>query len=405
MFEIEREDTPFMLDCIMSSLKNIMRKKMRSTLTIMGIGIGVLSVVIISMIGDMGKRTINQELNSMGVSGIFIQASNANGNVDFSPKDLNRVQENTYVEAASPLMTRYTNIAVRSKKTQCVVWGIDSNAKDIISMQLKYGRLINKSDINENAKVCIVDEAFAKNNYKRSNIVGKTIEIYIDGRPQEFEIIGVVSTGGNIMQGLMGNVVPTFLYVPYTTVTTYSHSIGISQIVAKLHEDSDEVAASNSIVHDLMKSAKDYQSIKVESINAQKDKLNGVLDLVTFILTAIGSISLIVSGLSIMTVMLVTVNERTREIGIKKSIGAKKSTILFEFLVEALLLSLVGSIIGTALGITVGVVGALVLGIPVYINVKMILFCIGFCMFIGVCFGVYPASKAANLKPVDALRF
>ncbi|WMJ24473.1 FtsX-like permease family protein [Paludicola sp. MB14-C6] len=357
------------------------------------------------MIGDMGKRTVNNELNSMGVSGVYIHATDANGTVDFGQKELSKVQENNYVEAASPLMTRYTNVQVRSNKSKCVVWGIDSNAEDIISMQLKYGRLVNKTDIKDNAKVCIVDEAFAKANYKRSNIVGKKLNIYIEAQPFEFTVIGVVSTGGNILQGLMGDIVPTFLYVPYTTVTAYSQNIGITQIVAKLDETKDEAIATNSIIHDLIQVTEKATTIKVESINAQKDKLNGMLDMVTLILAAIGSISIIVAGLSIMTVMLVTVNERTREIGIKKSIGARKSTILLEFLVEALLLSLAGSIIGAGIGISIGALGAWILKIPLYINVKTILFCIGFCMLIGISFGVYPASKAAKLKPVDALRF
>jgi len=142
-----------MIDCVISSIKNIMRKKMRSMLTIIGISIGVLSVVIISIIGDVGKRTLNSELNSMGISGICIRAGNETGTIALGQNQLNAVQENINVIAATPLMTSVNNIKVRSKLYQCVVWGIDSNADEIVSLDLLYGRMINKTDIIQNAKV------------------------------------------------------------------------------------------------------------------------------------------------------------------------------------------------------------------------------------------------------------
>lgn len=394
-----------MIDCIIGSIKNIMRKKMRSALTITGISIGVLSVVIISIIGNIGKVVLNSELSSMGIGGICIRATEGTSTVRLSEKELNVIQQNSNVKAATPLMTSVSYVTARSKAAQCIVWGIDSNAKDIVSLELLHGRLINKSDISNKAKVCIVDEAFAKERYKRTNIVGKTVKIKINGISENFEIVGVVTSGGNLLQGVMGDIVPTFVYAPFTTVSEYSKNEGFTQIVAKLNNGTDDVIATNNIVSDLSKTLSGSQTVQVENLNQQKDKLNGILDGVTLILTAIGGVSLLVSGLSIMTVMLVTVNERTREIGIKKSIGANKKIIVVEFLSEALILSLIGSIIGATLGISIASLGAFIFKSPIVINFKSILFCIAFCSLTGILFGVYPAIKAAKLKPVDALRF
>lgn len=394
-----------MIDCIMGSVKNILRKKMRSILTITGISIGVLSVVIISIIGDIGKVELNSELSSMGIGGICIRATNGSGTVRLSEKELIAVQENSNVQAATPLMTSVSYVTVRSKASQCIVWGIDSNAKDIVSLELLYGRLLNKIDIMQKSKVCIVDEAFAKERYKRTNIVGKKVNITLNSKNEEFEIVGVVSSGGSLLQGVMGDIVPTFLYAPFTTIAQYSRNGGFTQIVAKLNDQTDETVATNNIVRELSTKMGDNHMIQVENLNQQKDKLNGILNVVTLILTLIGGISLLVSGLSIMTVMLVTVNERTREIGIKKSIGASKTVIMIEFLSEALILSLMGSIIGATIGISIGLIGAWIMHLPLSINFGGIIFCIAFCIVTGVLFGVYPAMKAAKLKPVEALRF
>lgn len=392
------------MDCILNSFKNIFRKKVRSALTITGIGIGVLSVVIISIIGDVGKLALNQELNSMGISGICIRATNNGNTISLDETQLSTVQKNQNVFAATPLMTKVYTVEARSKASQSIVWGIDSNANQIVSLDLLYGRMITKTDITQYKQVCLVDEAFAMERYKRANVVGKEISIYIDGIAQNFEIVGIVSSGGNILKGLMGDVVPTFLYAPFTTLSRLSQTQGFPQIVAKLKTNTNDSIATTSIVQDLSEKLTTSETIQVENLNQQKDKLNSLLNVVTLILAVIGGISLLVAGLSIMTVMLVTVSERTREIGIKKSIGASKKIILIEFLTESLILSAIGSIIGAVIGILTGILGASLFHLPMIINWNTIIWCMIFCILIGILFGVYPASKAAKLRPVDALR-
>ncbi len=392
------------MDWIRNSLKSMRRKKLRTSLTILGIAIGVLSVVIISMIGEVGKQAVNHELNSMGISGLSVRSNKDGEKKLLGTEELALVQADASVEQATPLITRVANLRVHGEESSGILWGVDYNAAEVVSLELLYGRLIHASDVKGKARVCLVDESFAKKHYFRSNIVGKKVSIQSDGVYTDFEVIGVVASGGNLLQGLMGDVVPTFLYAPYTTLGQLSHSPNFSQIIARLSEDADEAEASQSIIRTLTQSLGLEDSVTVDNLNQQKDRLNRVLDLVALILSVIGGISLVVAGLSIMTVMLVTVHERTREIGIKKSIGASRRTILLEFLIEALLLSLFGSLAGASVGLSLGALGCWLLQIPLAVNWQSVGFCLLFSMGIGAVFGVYPARKAAALRPVQALR-
>lgn len=390
------------MELIISSFRNIFRKRLRSLLTVSGIAIGVLSVMVISTIGDIGKITINSEIDSIGMGGLTVKSLKS-GSTDVFTSQLNLIENSDDVFDAMPLMMQYTQTVLRNTKSECVIWGVDNGVQNIVAMDLKHGRFINQNDINSNAKVCIVDENYAEKVYKRTNIVGKTIQALFNGNMESFEIIGVVSSGGNMLQGLMGSLIPCFLYIPYTTLEVYSGTSTFDQIAIKLNDGVDVDSAVNRLTTKL-DNMMGEGSVKVENMAAQMNKLNGILDIVTFVLSVIAGISLVVAGLSIMTVMLVSVNERTREIGIKKSIGASRSTIMKEFLVESLIISLLGSLSGAAAGVFISYLGCLVLSVDFVFNLSMFIFCVAFAVALGILFGVYPALQAAKLKPVDALR-
>lgn len=392
------------MDYLKNAFFHIRRKKGRALLTILGIAIGVMSVVLISMIGDVGKYTIQNELSSMGVDGVIVSIKSEHQKLNMSAQELKLLQQEEGVAKAAPFMTSYSKVRVKQQDAKSLIWGIDQDSSDIISLELVHGRAIAKSDVQSMAKVCVVDENFAKANYHRSNIVGKQLSISFDGRYETFTIIGVVKSGGNILQGLMGEVVPCFTYLPYTTMQQMSLQSGFDKVIMKLNDGINRKQLENEIMETMDSSFGVTDAVEIEDLNQQMDQLNDILSIVTAVLTIIAGISLLVAGLSIMTVMLVSVSERTREIGIKKSIGATRGIILLEFMTESLLLTLIGAGIGALIGLGVGTAGCLLLGVHVIINLQTILWSILFAIAVGVLFGVYPAWKASRLSPVEALR-
>jgi len=373
-------------------------------MTVMGIAVGVASVVLIASIGDIGKHTIGEELDSLGVSGIMVSSNRKLPGTALTDEHLALVRDSGAVDSAIPVVMDYTKVYMRELMMDAAVWGIDYGANQVFYLNRLHGRLLTKNDITAGRDVCVIDQNIAQAFYKRDNIVGKTITVQFATGMRELEIVGVVSSGGNLLQGLIGSVVPCFIYMPYTTMQEYSHKGGFDQIAIKVGAGVDANVAGQQIQNELASFAGVPGGFKAENMTAQKDRLDRVLNIAAAALSVIAGVSLVVAGLSIMTVMLVSVHERTREIGIKKSIGASRRDILAVFMLEALAISVIGSLAGTAAGIALLAAGCIPLGIPMRLNVEIILLCIAFSICVGVVFGVYPASVAAKMKPVDALR-
>ena len=393
------------MDILKNCFKNVFRKKLRSGLTILGIAIGVFSVVIITAIGDIGQFAISVELDSLGMDGISVTTSTKNEEAKLNSSDLETlINDTSYIESATPIIAQMVTARMKGLDCDVVSFGVDQNASQAISLDLLCGRLISKSDIDSCAKVCVIDESYAQEIYNRTNIVGKKVSLLLGERFEQFEIIGVVASGGNILQGLMGDVVPTFFYVPYSTVQNVGQKQYFDQIAVRLKSDANTQDATERISRLLSDVYRPKSTIRVENLSTQKQTLSDIFGIVSTILTSIGAISLLVAGISIMTVMLVSVSERTREIGIKKSIGAGKFDILLEFMLEALIISLIGAIIGAVVSLSCLYVACILLKISFAVNTASLIFCILFSLLMGVVFGIYPAYTASKLKPVDALR-
>ena len=324
--------------------------------------------------------------------------------VTLGEEHLSFLQSQSQVTEAVPILTKKAKVEMRGLFADGMVWGIDAGAKQIFHLDLKYGRLFRKEDILSAQKTCLVDETMALAFYHRENIVGKKIKISLDGYYETFEIIGVVSSGGNLLQNFIGEYVPSFVYIPYSSMQKTLGQKGFDQIALKVTEETDIEVFTEQIVRQLDEKEGEDGIFRAQNIAQQKEKLNRIMQLVSQILSIIASISMVVAGLGIMTVMLAAVSERTKEIGIKKSIGATKVDIVREFLIESLTLSLLGSLAGAAMGLGIAWLGCQVLKNDFLFESGSVLFTILFAVANGLVFGVYPSCKAANLKPVDALR-
>lgn len=392
-----------LLELMRRAAKNIFRKRAQAILTILGISIGVFSVLLISTIGTVGRDAINTELEGLGFDCITVSAVRDDLNT-LDAEALAEVGDLDGVRTAAPLMTKMGQVIMRQYVGEALVCGVDQNAADIITLSFQNGRFLRKSDISAASNVCVVDEKLAVSYYKRTNIVGKTLELTIGGVTESFEIIGVVDSEGSALRGMAGDYIPSFVYIPYTAFQRMTHRSAIDQMFVKVSGQADSKTIGEAITAALDIRAGYHNLYQYQDLAAQKDRLDAILQSVTVILSAIGAVSLVVSGLSIMTIMIVSVQDRTREIGIKKAIGAKKRSILAEFLVESLWITMLGSVCGIAVSLLVVMGAGLLLGIPLGIGGDLIAKTILFSSLIGILFGVYPAKLAASLKPVDALR-
>ena len=396
-----------MVEIFTVSFKNIYRKLNKMVFTILGIAIGVASVIVISCISVSGTTAVNSELNNLGLGGFVVSANTEKVDV-LTEEDVNIIRENSKIETATPVLIQPSKVSSNNlEDSDSIVWGIDSNANKTISLNLKYGRFITKEDIVNKSKICMVDVNFANKLYKRDNITGKKITVKMPNSYEDYLVVGVLETGGQLMQSAMGSVVSNFLYAPYTSVQNDCGIDGYQQIITKVNSEfEDDIdLVSSSVVKQLDNNAGVKEGYTSMNLAKQKDVLLNILDILTLVLTAVGAVSLVVASLSIMTVMLVSVSERTKEIGIKKSIGANKKMIVCEFLVEAVIISLTGCIVGILIGVGISYVGGIILNTQIELNIPVIIFTMIFSVVSGVVFGVYPAIKASSLQPVKALRF
>lgn len=394
-----------MFDLFRCAFQNLTRKKSRTWLTILSIAVGVASVILISSIGAIGTQTVNHEIDELGIGALTVSSNSLGADqIALGEEHLNFLRIQSQVAEAVPVLTEKARVEMRGLLADGMIWGIDAGAKQIFNLDLQYGRLFRKEDILSGQKICLVDETMAQAFYHRENIVGKKLKISLDGHYETFDIVGVVSSGGNILQNFIGEYVPSFVYIPYTSMQRTLGQNGFDQIALKVEEETNIDAFSEQIIRELEELEGKEGVFRAQNIAQQKEKLNHIMQLVSQILSTIAGISMVVAGLGIMTVMLAAVSERTREIGIKKSIGATKVDIIREFLIEAFALSLLGSLTGTVVGLSIAWIGCQVLHTDFLFQGGSVLFTILFAIGNGLIFGVYPSLKAANLKPVEALR-
>lgn len=375
------------------------RKRLRTLLTVSSIAIGTALVVLILCISQIGTEAVGRELENMGMNGLSVSSSEG-----LKAESLISIRALPTVKAAMPLTVAFASVLVGSNNYSSMAFGIDAGGDQVISLELLHGRMIIPQDvINENA-VCVVDENLALDVYGRSNIVGQTFTLLYENGALDVTVVGVAATGSSLLQNVTA-MIPYMIYLPYSSQQAVTGKDGFDQIAVRLMNNTDSQQAAGAIRKLLTDTGQVSGTLTTEDLAGQRERLENMIGIVSMALAAIGAVSMLVSGFGILTVMLSSVNERTREIGIKKAIGATRRRIMWEFLAGALLISMCGAIAGVTLGCLAVFVGCTILGYPTVFPLFSLLGVVALTLALGMLFGAYPAYRASGLRPVDALRY
>jgi putative ABC transport system permease protein len=401
------------LESIRVSLRALRANKLRSALTMLGIIIGVAAVIAMVGLGNGATASITSQIQGMGSNLLTISPSQSNsGGVNggagssnsLTMDDVAKIQIGTAVKAVAPIASTNTQVVLGSGNTSTSINGTTEGYEVIKNVTLARGRYITKEDVSSSARVAVLGPTVVENllGDANGNIIGKTIKI----NNVPFQVIGVTTATGST--GFQSS--DDMITAPITTVQ--------ARLIGKKTVRSILVSASSET---LMQTAQDEITAtlrKAHKIQAGKDNnfrvqnqadmlatMQNVTKTLTMLLGGIAGISLLVGGIGIMNIMLVSVTERTREIGIRKAIGAKSMDILLQFLIEAVVLSILGGGIGIALGYGGSSLAGKALTLSTSISPTSVLVAFCFSAAIGIIFGVFPARKAAAMDPIDALRY
>lgn len=392
----------------------LMRNKTRSLLTMLGIIIGISSVIAMVSIGQSSTKSIGGELSSMGTNLIMVmRASQRQGGVNIGSgnvqslkvSDVDAIKERAKnVSMVSPSVSSSGQIIYGSNNWPGSIQGGNADFLEIRKYEIASGSNFTATDVTNSAKVCIVGQTIVDKIFPDGeNPIGKVIRF---GKIP-LKIIGVLESKG---QNQMGQDQDDVIIAPYTTVQKRILSINyIHMIMASAaSEEVAELAAAEveTIVrqqHKIKPGAED--DFEVRTQQEMLNTMNSITSMLTILLAAVAAISLVVGGIGIMNIMYVTVTERTREIGLRRSVGAKNRDILRQFLYESTILSLIGGVIGIIFGLALAYLASSLLGWPYVVSVSTMLLSFVVCAAIGMFFGWYPARKAAALDPINALRY
>lgn len=396
------------------ALRALANNKLRAFLTMLGIIIGVASVITMLAIGQGSKRSIQAQISEMGSNMIMIHpGSDMRGGVRRDPSEMQTLKmenyealqnETSYLAAISPNVSASGQLICGNNNYPASINGVAPGYLDIRQLKIEDGTMFTESDIQNSAKVCVIGKTIVDNLFPDgSNPIGKVVRF----NKVPFRIVGVLKSKG---YNSMGQDQDAVVLAPYTTVmkrllaVTYLQGIFASALTEDMTEyATDEIERILRREHKLK--AGDANDFNIRTQQELSSMLNTTTDLMTTLLACIAGISLIVGGIGIMNIMYVSVTERTREIGLRMSVGARGIDILSQFLIEAILISITGGIIGMIIGCGASWVVKSVAHWPVFIQPWSVILSFAVCTVTGVFFGWYPAKKAADLDPIEALRY
>ena len=394
-----------MTQALKMAMKSIAGNKFRAFLTMLGIIIGVMALVILGSLVNGATGTVTDTISKMGSDLIAVRISDDKGK-PITLDTLDDWMDTEGVGLIAPSGTATATGKYGSTNAAFQVYGATPAYEQVNGLKLLLGRFLKASDVDNHTDVCVINEAAAE------KLVGYTdclnVEISLSGR--KFRVVGVLEDDEDSLTAVFG-ADSLVAYIPYTTLLRLSSTVSstITSFSVSAAEGSDMATAESAMRELLMdRFDDDEDAFTLSSRNIMEDAMNNITSILTVLLGGIAAISLIVGGIGIMNIMLVTVTERTREIGIRKAIGAGRGAILLQFLLESVVLCMLGCAIGVFASWTVLQVISIVvssLGMAFSLEWNVVAIAIGFCFAIGVIFGLYPANKAAKMAPIDALHY
>ncbi len=402
------------------ALKAIAANKLRSFLTALGIIIGVASVIAMLAIGQGSKRSIRKQISEMGSNMIMIHpGADMRGGVRQDASEMQTLKledyesirnESKYIAAISPSVNSSGQFIYGNNNTPSTIYGVNEDYLTIRQLQVEDGEFFTDQDIKTAAKVCVLGKTVVDNLFPDgSDPVGRVVRF----NSIPFRVVGVLKSKGYNSMGMDQD---DLALVPYTTVMkrilaiTYLQGINCSAITENatdkaISEITDILRKNHKLKEATDTTPADEDDFTIRSQEEMATMMNSTMDLLTILLGSVAGISLLVGGIGIMNIMYVSITERTKEIGLRMSVGARGVDILSQFLIEAGLLSVAGGLIGVVMGIGAAYIIKYAAHMPIYIQMWSILMSFGVCTFIGIFFGWYPAKKAANMDPIEAIRY
>ena len=420
----------FIKENILLAVAWIRSSKMRSLLTMLGIIIGISSVIGIVSIGSAITAKVSGELDKLGANNMMVQVREKSedgsdrGYSGKSPEDSDLItleQINSIKEAFSD---RISNISIDTDTGQGKVkdgyvyanittTGVNDGYKDVNNVKMISGRFISDKDIKGMKKSAVVSDKLVNNIFKgKSDPIGKEIKVYVQDSIETYVIVGVYKyQPPSFLQGggtaAKEKDIQTSLYIPITTAKAEQKNKNYYGFMIKpnTNVDSEKLVKDMKKYTDKLYKNNKYWELQVMNLQNEAESITSVLGMISMGISVIAAIALLVGGIGVMNIMLVSVTERTREIGTRKALGAKSSHIKMQFITESVIICTIGGTIGIILGVGMGIIACLVLKSPISISVPTILISFTFSMAIGVFFGYYPAKKASNLDPIESLRY